>query len=341
MQSFEIVGYDAGYDYIKLVVGYDEGGKIKFPSVTYKPTGSSLFTNDLSNSNFSEDNLVVEFEGKEYYIGNLAITQDPRGGEKNFSDEKFRNPSEIVKLLAGISLYAQENNLEIKNLVLGLNIENYSKFKDEIISIFKNKSFKYKISKGEEQFTLNIGNVICVPQGVGSYYQQVLDHQGQIKNGDLLEARYGLIDLGGRTVDSFISQGVDPIRGSELGTNYGMSDAFREVAKELGEDIPYNLIEQSYLKGKNKVFWKGRNHNIDALCRQSFANLAERIYNQLINQWDKQLDRVEFIMLCGGGAQYLGEHLNDLFNIKVKIIDNPQFSNANGYYKLGIYSKED
>lgn len=341
MQTFEIVGFDNGYDYVKLVVGADEGGKQKFPSVTYKPSGDDLKT-DVSAQDFRLDKMEIEFEGKEYYVGDYAVEQDSMGGEKDFSDDKFKNPSEIVKLLASISLYLNEQEAKINKLVVGLNVENYKKLKDDIIKVFQNSNFTFKLGSNKKITTLSIDDVLCVPQGIGAYYDQILDYDGIAINNDLLESRYALIDLGGRTLDGFIAKGINVIRGTDLGTNHGMSDAFREVARELGDDIPYNLIEQKYLKAKNKVFWKGRKRNIDSLCRQAFNNLAERIYKQLINKWDKQLNRVEFILLCGGGAKYLEDILKDMFDIEVKKVNNSQFANANGYYKLGVYdSKEE
>ncbi|MCK8825499.1 ParM/StbA family protein [Fuchsiella alkaliacetigena] len=339
MQNFEVVGFDNGYDYVKMVLGADEGGKIKFPSMTYKPSGENLST-DVSNQDFGIDNMEIEFEGKEYYIGSYAVEQDPMGGEKNFTDDKFKSPSEIVKLLASISLYIEEEEAKIDKLVLGLNIDSYKKFKDDIVEAFENKTFKFKIGSNKEEIKLYIDEVMCIPQGIGAYYDQVLNYDGIAINNDLLDSRYALTDLGGRTIDGFVAKGIEVIRNTDIGVNYGMSDAFREVASELGDEIPYNLIEQTYIKGKNKVFWKGRDRSIDVLCKQAFNNLADKIYNQLVNKWDKQLNRVEFIMLCGGGSRYLGDILNDMFNIEVKVIENPQFSNASGYYKLGVYDNQ-
>jgi hypothetical protein len=42
--------------------------------------------------------------------------------------------------------------------------------------------------------------------------------------------------------------------------------------------------------------------------------------------------------LCGGGAKFLGDDLPQLFDIDVRLLQNSQFSNTNGYYKLGVYS---
>ena len=339
MQTFEVVGFDNGYDYVKVVSGSDKEGKKIFPSTTFEPVGVSIADNNITGNEFNINKMSLTFQGKEYYVGNYAVEQDPRGGSKDFNDDKFRNPSELVKLLAGISLYAEEKEIEIKQLVVGLNIENYTKYNEDMVNALQDKTFKYKIN--EEQYLLEVGNVLCIPQGVGAYYDQLLDYNGGVYDGDLLDARYSLIDVGGRTVDAFIAKGMDIITGTDIGVNYGMSDAFKEVSKQLGGEIPYSIIEQDYREGKTKTFWKGQKHNIDTLCKQSFNNLAERIYNLLMNEWDKQINRVEFVILCGGGSKYLEKYLSEMFDIEVKTANNAQFSNANGYYKIGIYNQQE
>jgi plasmid segregation protein ParM len=340
MQKFKVVGMDNGYDYFKLVFGPGENENVLYPSAIYEPSSSPLIKNAVAREEYKIDKMVVNYEGNNYYVGAYAIDQDPRGGDKDFSADKFKFPSEIAKFLAGMALYSQESDIKIENLVLGLNIENYEKYKEDMIKVFKGETFEY--SCYGKNYKLKIDNVICIPQGIGAYYDQILDWEGVPDNDKLLEARYALIDSGGQTLDAFIAKGIDVVTGTEIGEKIGTSDAFKEVADKIGKKIPYTLIEQDYKKGKNKTFWEGKYHNVEMACKQSFSNLSKRIYNTLINEWNKHLSRTEFILLCGGGAKYIEAPLSELFDLDLKVVDNPQFSNANGYYKLGVYAtKED
>ncbi|MGM0369187.1 MAG: hypothetical protein ACQEP9_02055 [Bacillota bacterium] len=341
MKVFDVVGFDNGYDYVKLVLGTGKGHRILFPSVTHKQEKDfSIFNIDniSGSSKFKKNKMSLTVDGEKYYVGKYAVEQDAMGGDKNFSDKKFEDKSELAKLLAGISLFTTEEEIVINNLVLGLNVEKYHEYKQEMVNAFKNKSFNYKLPNKDVHNKLTIKNVICVPQGIGAYYDQILDMKGRPSQSDLANSRFGLIDIGGKTVDAFISQGTEPIIGTDIGTDFGMSDAFKQVSQDLKVDVPYNLISENYIQGKDEVFWRGEDRKIKDLVEKSFKDFAKRIHELIIGEWDQQLARIRTILLCGGGAKFLGDDLPQLFDIDVKLLQNSQFSNTNGYYKLGVYS---
>jgi plasmid segregation protein ParM len=341
MKVFDVVGFDNGYDYVKLVLGRGKGHRILFPSVTHKQEQDfSIFNIDniAGSSKFKKNKMSLTVDDEKYYVGQYAVEQDAMGGEKNFSDKKFEEKSELAKLLAGISLFTTEEEIVINNLVLGLNVEKYHEYKQEMVNTFKNKSFSYKLSNKDVHNKLTIKNVICVPQGIGAYYDQILDMKGRPSQSDLANSRFGLIDIGGKTVDAFISQGTEPIIGTDIGTDFGMSDSFKQVSQELKVDVPYNLISENYIQGKDEVFWRGEDRKIKDLVENSFKDFAKRIHELIIGEWDQQLARIRTILLCGGGAKFLGDDLPQLFDIDVRLLQNSQFSNTNGYYKLGVYS---
>ncbi|MBM7555489.1 ParM/StbA family protein [Halanaerobacter jeridensis] len=341
MKAFDVVGFDNGYDYVKLVLGRGKGHRVRFPSVTYKQENDfSIFNIDNISraSKFKKNKMTLTVDEEKYYIGSYAVEQDAMGGEKNFSDKKFEEKSELAKLLAGMSLFTTENEIVINNLVLGLNVEKYHEYKQEIVNAFKNKSFKYKLPSEDEHNELTIKNVICVPQGIGAYYDQILDMKGRPSQNELANSRFGLIDIGGKTIDAFISQGTEPIIGTDIGTDFGMADAFKNVSNKLEVDVPYNLISENYIQGKEEVFWRGEDRRFKELVEEEFKDYAGKIHDLIINEWEKQLARIRTILLCGGGAKFLGEHLPDMFEVDAKLLENAQFSNTSGYYKLGVYS---
>ncbi|MFO7819292.1 MAG: ParM/StbA family protein [Halanaerobacter sp.] len=341
MKVFDVVGFDNGYDYVKLVLGQGAGKRTYFPSVTYKQENDfSIFNiNDLSGSaKFKKNKMNVTVNGKKYYIGDYAVEQDARGGEKNFSYNKFKEDSELAKLLAGISLFTTEDKIVINNLILGLNVEKYQEYKDEIVNTFKNKSFQYKLPSKKTDNVVRIKNVICVPQGMGAYYDQILDINGRPSKNKLANSRFGLIDIGGKTIDAFISKGTEPIIGTDIGTDFGMADAFKEISNNLEVDVPYNLIARNYIQGQNKVFWRGEDREFDEFTGEEFNNFAHKVHELIIDEWEQQLARIRTILLCGGGAKILRDYLPDIFEVDIKVLDNAQFSNTSGYYKLGVYS---
>lgn len=342
MKIYKVVGWDNGYSFEKLILGPRKSDMLLFPSVTYKPpSGTTIFNVTTDNNLFTPDKMIIKYDNEEYFVGDYAIEQDPQAGLRSYSEDKFKEKEETVKLLAGLSaLNSDEDEIHIEVLTLGLSLRTYRKYRNDVIKHFQNKKFTYSIpTSGNKarKVRLSVASVICIPQGVGAFYDRLLNINGIPVDDNLASTRYGLIDIGGKTVDAFISQGVDPVRGSDLGLSYGTSDIFRKISKNL-DNIPANLIERAYLDNKSELYWKGKYYDIRKSCLKAFKEFAENIYSKVQMEWTRQLDRVELVLLCGGGARVVTNYLQDLFKVKVYVTDDPQFANARGYYKLGIYS---
>lgn len=344
MEVFDVVGFDNGYDYVKFVVGPGEENRELFPSVTYKNQASDLSIFNVGQvskvSKYSKEKMIINYNGEEYFVGEYAFAQDATGGYKDYSDAKFKSSAEIAKFLAGIALFKNENKVKINNLILGLNVDRYKTHKDEIVDVFKNTTFNFGVSGSEEEHQIIVGNVICVPQGIGAYYDQILTIDGKASNDDLVNSRFALVDIGGKTVDAFIAQGRDPIVGTDVGFDYGISKAFQSVASKIGDGIPETLISQNYINGKKEVFWKNQYHQVEEMVSKAFSEVAEKIYTEVLDHWGQHINRVEVLILCGGGSRFIGDELADIFDIKTRVLEEPQFSNTAGYYKLGVYQNK-
>lgn len=336
MKVIDVIGWDNGFDFEKIVLA---NKKVKFPSVIHQPILED-FVDVNSSPNFSLEEMLMQFKGEEYFIGEKAIQQSGSGGDRKFSDEKFKERSEIVKLLAGIELLIADEDYEgvrIQNLALGLNIKAFREYKEEIEKIYTARWFEYLVPSGDgyKKRKIYVSKATCFAQGVGAFYDELLDLEGQPVNGDLLDSRYGLIDIGGKTVDGFIADSTDVIRDTVINLKQGTTNAFKRASARL-DNIPFNLIQEAYLQDKTKVYYDG-NYDIVEPCSREFKRLASDIYDRIQVTWSDHLARMEFVMLCGGGAFALKDHLEELFNKRVIVIADPQFSNARGYYKLGKF----
>lgn len=333
MKKFKVVGWDNGYDFEKIVT---QNSKIKFPSVVHRPNKIQDILPDEDKS-FNKERMIIEYNNSIYFIGKYAIYNAPGGGNKNYEKGKIMTATEKAKFLSGMSLITNDNEIYISKLITGLPVSNYFNLKDKVVEHFKeNNRFKYKIKGNSKELFIN--KVICIPQGVGAYYDQTLNIQGKIKENNLLNKRYGLIDIGGNTIDSFIGEGLSPVNGTQIGLSYGLSDAFKGVHEEA-----YNLIENNFLEEKDTLVYDNQEiNNIMKKCRDNFKILVEEVYEEIIDKWNRQLPRVEVIILTGGGSKAIGKYFKQKISKECIIVDNPIFSNANGYYKLGIReSKED
>lgn len=337
-KSYNVFAWDSGYDHDKVAT--DSEKSLTSPSVTEKvPAGSFKIS---KNSEFSTDRMLVKYLEEEFRVGDFAINTSASGGKKNFEEDRFKNKEELVRLLALVAaLNPNKSKIKIDILMVGLPVANYQKYKEAIVKRFKGQFFKFQVpdSNGDyKEMQLYIANCNCVPQGVGMYYDYTLDMQGKPKSKDLIDSQYAVLDVGGKTVDGYISYGKNNIiPETVVPIEKGITDAFKEVAKKL-DNAPYTKVEKTYIKGKDTIHWNGE-HHIRSLCEEEFKNLAEEIYSTTHNNWVRFLPGTEFILLGGGGGSVIKEHLSYLFKNKVKLVDDPQMSNARGYLKLGIYAQ--
>jgi plasmid segregation protein ParM len=335
MLIFESIGADMGYSFVKIITGNEKGDRTIFPSSYYRTFLKEELYNNI-NVPIKESiikNLIIDYNNSRYYIGDIARKEDS-GVNKDFSEEKFKKEHEIVKLLAGISLLTNDNHLIINNLTMGLNMSVFNKYKDEIIDFYSNKIFNYKFRNNT--YTVEIRDVLCIPQGIGAFWDQVMNDDAKIISEELLDGRFGVIDIGGRTTDAFIADESQILRGTEFSFTSAMTDIFKDVTSELKIDFPSSILEKVFIEGKDSIFWINKEYSIKKELEKAIERLAERIFTEVRYVWDKRLDRAQFIILCGGGASALGNYLAEYFCKKVILVDDPQFSNAKGFYKLGL-----
>ena len=323
--------------------------KARFASIHMVISGDSAMSNSFAND-YSFEKMDIEYNGTEYFIGPYALIQDPSGGIRNFDPHKYREETEIAKLGAGLALlFPDDGKIIIKNLVMGVSIRIYKKsVVKEINDLYKNKTFKFTYPRmtktGEirrKELIVEINNVTLIPQGIGSIQDVIFDINGRlIEENGILDSRYGVIDVGTNTVDGFIRQGFNThIEGSEFGIENGTSDVYRRIASKLGIPNYYNQIEYHHTQGKNSIFYYGQERNFGEILRSEFEAFAKEIYAKSGRAvWNRHLETLQKIVLTGGCAYYLKDTLEKLFKpIPIVIPDDPQFSNARGYYKNGIF----
>lgn len=331
MEYLEVVGWDNGFDYEKFAV---DGEQAKFPSVRHIPkqTEGILYDNTYE---FKKSKMIITYNDTTLFLGDYAIEQAGDGGKRNFTKNKFEDDTEVAKFLAGLTLFSDDRKIDIEKLVLGLSLQTYHKYREDIVDFYKDRVFKFEIGGQERKVSIN--DVMCVPQGIGSYYNLILNNSGKVKDHGLLEKRYGLVDIGGNTLDGFVGTGLDPVDESQFGAGTGLSDAFKGVSKK----VPYTLIQHYYLKGNDTMeYGDVIIESLQERCEEQFKLIAEEIYTQLRDGWNRQMDRIKLIVLTGGGANAIGGPLKKKIINKlgkdVKITDKPQFANVRGYYKLGV-----
>jgi plasmid segregation protein ParM len=335
MSNIDVVGLDLGYDFIKVVIGNSKDERIMFPSVHTEKDEKGSASSFMNNSKFDEENIEIEFQGVDYFLGQRAIEYDlQQRGIRDFSDEYYKEPYNIAKFLAGVALLDNSGDSEIviNTLITGLSCSLYDNLKKDVIRTF-NEDFKFKVP-GQKEKTLIVKDVKVMPQAVGAFYNYTRNFQGQKKPNVEIPEVYGVIDIGGRTTDVSICEGFELRPNSSFGLNMGMKNVFSIVKREYG--LPLNIVEKTFIEGNDSVTYNTQTKTIGNSIKQEIQKLAKKISKEVINEWDSY-GVLNIAYLSGGGSKSMSEHLKNNFKRDLRTFDDPQFGNALGYYKLGMY----
>lgn len=322
-----IKAVDLGYGSIKAI---GSTRRVEYPSAigTFRPI---RFTSDMEAQEL-KDRLCVEFEGKQYFIGDIAYTQSaPR---VTMNNKRFTSSEGLALMMSALILLSSDQLEEIK-LVAGLPVNEYAGLKDEYNNTLKGSHYIQLIStdgKEGEFYRFDIEEVKILPQPIGTLFDAVLDDAGQLAYKKLAGGRLACLDIGKHTTDLALVDALHFIDKSSTSYNdLGLFESFREIClalKGAGYDIAPDSIEP-YIRSNRTL------PGLPQIKEQAFASLAERIVSRVINAWP-DLFTFDSIYITGGGAEVVGSYIAEaLDSDKVIICDNATMTNCQGFYKYG------
>ncbi|WP_018250405.1 ParM/StbA family protein [Orenia marismortui] len=353
-EKVRVIGVDLGYDTIKMM---SKGKKIMFPSLADEEEEGILLekslevlrTSDNLLTNFDPSKIIIKIQDKAitgynnqkfkaYRVGDYVLNQRSSSIAYSLSDKKYEEPEEFAKLLSGICLlFPKADKIIIKNLVTGLPIKYYEKHKES----FKNKlesDFNVKIKNTQNQFvskTIEVRKATIIPQGLASYYDFIMNDEGLVTKN--IEGGFGIVDLGGLTIDCVAFNDGELIKESPISFSDGVrTRIFKKIQDSLDIDISQDLIKRQILANKDYIKVRNERYQFKKIKESTIDKLARDIALQLKNRWESYL-MIDKILITGGATVLLFESINNYlpdFPCE-KINNNPQFSNCRGYVKLG------
>lgn len=377
MLKLRIFGWDNGFGSDKFFgerasskdlssIFKDEYIQLAIPSIaTELPT--SILANstpifDTIRGNLTPEKeaekIIIEYNDRKYAVGKHALIQNLKGANRSFKVDKFRNLSETLKLFAGIAcMYPEETEIEISELAVGLSLEAFNEYQEELERKYSNFKAEFTVetknSKKPRKITLYIKNCYCMAQGMGAYWDQMfVFFNGQAlpsaESKNLMNRRYGIVDIGDKTCDCFIRHGLELVDGSEIIFDYGISKVYKMVSDQLA-GCPEKEIEDIYLgvlypKSGNhhtEIFWKDRNYTADdiyKLVNGKFVIVADEITQKISEKWNSEFDSLSLIILSGGGAELTKERMEKIIKNRIVVVTDPQFANVRGYYKSRLFN---
>jgi plasmid segregation protein ParM len=320
-----MLSVDLGFGYTKAFAGTR---KVMLPSVIapgQKDDGGMNMFKSLGHL------LEVKKPGEVNRISVLAgerAAKEGRAVQFSLDNEKFSKQASIMLALTAVYLAGKEGQVR---LGLGLPISTYmnKEYRDEVVQAFNKINYHVRVDSGPERYISFIKTALF-PQGIGAMYaMQSLPDEGLV----------GLLDIGFFTTDIVlveIEQGnIVPLkkhfRSIKLGVSRAVqlfTDQFMEITGE-----PLSLVEALNVWNKGKITYRGRIMDIKPIIEQSRKYAGEAISSAVNEAWVEKINRLDYVYLSGGGALELGDNIKEMLPQAVSI-DDPQFANAVGFYKM-------
>ena len=318
---------DLGFGNVKAI---SPARQIEYPSAigTFRPV---RFTTGMEAQELKEK-LCVEFEGKRYFIGDIAYTQAaPR---VTMNSKRFTSSEGLALMISALILLAKSQIEEIK-LVAGLPVNEYAGLKEDYKNTLKSSHYIKLIStdgKESEFYRFEIEEVRVLPQPIGTLFNAVLDDTGQLADKKLAGSRLAVIDIGKHTVDLILTDGLVFVDKSSTSYNdLGLYESYKDIClvlKDTGYDIAPDSLEP-FIRGKRTL------PDLPQIKEMAFANLAEKIVTRVINAWP-DLFTFDRIYITGGGSEVVGSYIAKALECSQMMInDNATMTNCKGFYKYG------
>jgi len=333
-QQVQLRAIDVGYGAVKAM---SDEKRLEFPSVIsqFKPV---RFTTGM-NAKEPLERLCVDYNGNKFFLGDIAFKQGT--AQVNMSSSRFTEAEGLALLFAALAVLAEGNN-ETVNLITGLPVSDYADKKEAYQKALQGRHEVKLLSpdgKVLEVYRFTVNNVKILPQPAGTFFNRILDKNGNLTDRFLATSNVGILDIGHNTLDLARFDKLDFIDDeSESFSDLGLFEAHKALSRELksalGAEIRPTELEQYVRSGV--IPFKGTLQSIIKERKKVYEEQAEKIVSRALNVWRDtwQLTR---IFVTGGGASPMGSYMIKHFADprQVEVCGNSTFTNVDGYLRYG------
>jgi len=312
-----IVGFDKGYGLDKYAY-FNKNNELKYGKIM------SVF----SEAPQETDEDVLDFEGKKYYWGDLALMED----SANIEDINDYKALEKFTPLSIALLLQEEINIEPENVTalgIGLSLAQ----KDYAESYLK-RIQKFKVNGKMYDFK---NKTFLIPQGIGAKY--AIDHY--FYKGE--KATYAILDIGQLTIDAVkVISGKVRRENAEGAAYEGIIKIVQElkeyISNELNEVISLKEAQQALMN--KEIFFYGEKKDLSDKIDELKKSYTNYILKLMKDRYKNIFKKFPKIYVVGGGSYYLDKSVindefgnNNVFEVLSDSNDNipaPEYLNAIG-----------
>jgi hypothetical protein len=352
-----LVGLDIGFGQLKWISNeYPQANVI--PSGVH-PGAKVPTSNHFDYESIDINHLVVSTEEGTFFVGKQALDIPGSGSKRTQVRDRANDLSSRVLFQTGLGLSVpHEDGQYDVHVVTGLPNDDYDLSIKDHLEAFIGRSFTISFHLSSTRSitkTINIvgSEIIRQPEGAVTYNQFVFDQENFLIGSKNARNIIGIIDAGHFTTDYALFQDGVIIEDTMLS---GSTVAVTEVYKRLKKKLIVHFDQFGYMFEatdkdldviirKGEFFYAGTTYDVSPQVEESAREVASSIAKDVLDSWGNETNRLESIILAGGGSYVFSEYLKEEFDARRKqgfnIIENPQYSNVIGFYMYGCITLVD
>lgn len=343
-----VVAVDIGFGGLKLVSNELQQPMI-IPSTVVagaKPSSSKLFELD----GITEENLIVTTQDGTFFVGQQAMVVPTISSKRTQARDRANDTFSRVLFQTGIAMGVPNEAGEYEvALVTGLPNDDYELTIKDKLEEFLNKPFTVEFHLSETRIVKKDIKVVSVdilrqPEGSVTYDQFAFDEKSFLVPSPTAAMLLGVIDFGHVTTDYALFQdGViiedDTVNGSTVGVTEVYNRLKRKLTvmfDKLGYDYRATDQDLDIAVRTKQVSYAGQTFDVSKEVEDSAREVAKSIAKSILEAWGNETNRLERILVTGGGAHIFAPYLEEEFAARRKqkftVASSSQFSNVIGFY---------
>jgi plasmid segregation protein ParM len=314
------IGLDVGYSAVKAISG---DRRVTFPSATGTP--------DKARFSLNGSQAIVLVHPDHVQVGEGAIRQSrfvkPREDRQWIESDNWYH-----LFLASLTELTTAKRAEIR-IVTGLPVAFYGDkvtVRDRLLGDHRTQR------EGRHAQTFRVTACRVIPQPFGALLAVTLNSRGRAVDNTLATGAVGVVDVGGKTTNLLSVDRLSEIGKETASVNVGAWDAVRSVTAWLADNYPgledlrpHQVVDAVIAR---QVRYYGEPVDLAAVVEDVLEPMAEQVLAEATRLWNGGA-LLDAILVSGGGALLLGPHITRHFR-HARVVDEPVFANALGFYRL-------
>jgi plasmid segregation protein ParM len=208
----------------------------------------------------------------------------------------------------------------------------------------------FRIGKGPALATIRGQSVVS--EATAAFYDALIQHDGEYDTGieAIISRRAGAVmDLGGKTTDLVVvAENVSSVYKDQSGTkDIGVLQLLDQVAEQIKSELglndnpPLPYVEEACCTKKYELFGEDEDVDVSHIIVSACEAYLDRVKNFFVSKL-RDGSTVGAVIFVGGGTALIQSALGDeafasIYKGKRFIAKEPEYANARGMWKFGVY----